>query len=89
MATSTTYRPTDTETYWKQIENVSDEVKLRLISLLSESLIKKTHTETSPVKETQIFLDRYYGAWRGDESDKTIISTIRESHSCKPPVNFD
>lgn len=39
MQTTITYKE-ETATYWNLLKNLNDEVKLRLISLLAESMIK-------------------------------------------------
>lgn len=82
----------ETSTYWNLIKDVKDEIKIRLITLLSESLTN-TLTVKVPVKDkdeaTEAFIKKYYGAWKGSESADDIIAKISEGKTCKDPVSFD
>lgn len=60
--------------YWKMLKNLSENVKLDLISKLSLSLLK------APVEEQQTnWTDEFAGAWKDDRSAEEIISDIRDS----------
>lgn len=60
--------------YWKLLDHLSSEVKLRLIAKLSQSLVK------SQVEEDKSRLaDEFYGAWEDSRSAEEIIDDIRNS----------
>lgn len=89
MHTSNLHRE-DTTVYWNLIKNVSDDVKLRLISLLSQSMTpKKRRSRQSEKEATREFLSKYCGVWEGDLSAEEIISAIQDSRTYKDPVSFD
>ncbi len=82
---------TETATYWNLLKNVSNEVKLRLITLLSQSVSDSTPMYHVIVdkKNTRDFLSKYSGAWKGDDSAEEIISSINAGRNSKNPVSFD
>lgn len=79
----------EVDSYWRIIKDASNEVKLRLISMLSESMT--THSEFSgrDTDKTEVFLSKYAGAWAGDESADEIISTLRSNRSIRKPISLD
>lgn len=80
----------ETNTYWNIIKDVKDEVKLRLITLLSESLTRSVKEKETVVSDrTADFLKNVYGSWKGPESAEEIIAIINDNKSCKNPVSFD
>lgn len=80
----------ETNTYWNIIKDVKDEVKLRLITLLSESLTRSVREKETVVSDrTADFLKNVYGSWKGPETAEEIIAVINDSKSCKNPVSFD
>lgn len=91
MVTGNTYNA-ETSVYWNLIKDVKDEIKIRLITLLSESLTN-TLTVRMPSKDkdeaTEKFLNKYYGAWKGSEPTEVIIERINEGKTSKPPVSFN
>ena len=75
--------------YWNLIKNVSDEIKLELISLLSQSLLtRKSKSEDSDRRRTKEFINRFYGAWQGDESADDLVKLIRDGRKSKDPISF-
>ncbi len=82
---------TETATYWNLLKNVSNEVKLRLITLLSQSVSDSTgmYSVISNRENTHDFLSKYSGAWKGKDSAEEIISSINAGRNCKNPVSFD
>lgn len=76
--------------YWSFIKDAPTEVKLRLITLLSESLAEMTSRLTLKKEEDQKLklLNEITGSWKGPESPEEIIHLIRENRSCKPPINI-
>lgn len=91
MQTTYSYNA-EAENYWKLLKNASSEVKLRLITLLSQSVINDVE-ESSDLKlskgSTDAFLAKYSGVWKGEETAEEIISKINEGHNCKNPISFD
>ncbi len=80
----------ETDAYWNIIKNAADEVKLRLITLLSQSLISNGRESIHSDKEkTESFLSKYCGAWHGNESAEEIIGGIKSVRTCKEPISFD
>lgn len=67
MQTTYSYNA-EAENYWKLLKNASSEVKLRLIALLSQSLMKKEPSDTKaiPTSSTEKFINRFSGrmAWK-------------------------
>lgn len=90
MATSTHYS-IETSTYWNLIKNVSDEVKIRLITLLSESLLTEAvdKSKVHGSDKTDKFLKKFYGSWRDGDSTEDIINKINDRKSSKEPISFD
>ena len=75
------------EGYWNSIKNAPSEIKLKLISLLTESL---TEVLTSNLKnndnESLSLLHEVCGSWQGSESPEELIEIIREKRTSRPPV---
>ncbi|MDE5674375.1 MAG: hypothetical protein K2I44_03375 [Muribaculaceae bacterium] len=89
MQTANTYKG-ETAAYWHLLKNLSDEVKLRLITLLSQSMtIDSKKKEKSDEEATKEFLAKFYGAWRGDMSAEDLIAEIRKNRTCREPISFD
>lgn len=93
MATTHSYK-SEAEGYWKLLKNTSNEVKLRLITLLSQSMTENSDrtnaaTDNSAQKRTERFIARFAGAWHGDESAEDIVGIINEGRTCRKPVSFD
>ncbi len=78
----------ETNIYWNMLKNVRNEVKIRLITLLSQS-ITEVETSTDTSDDTKIFLSKFSGAWKGSDSAEEIISVINDGRNSKNPVSFD
>lgn len=85
MATTDIHKK-QTSIYWRLLRNLSDEVKIGLISLLSKSLRKKP-AEASDT--TDLFLEKFYGKWKGNASADEVISAIYETRSSRDPMSFE
>lgn len=78
MITTNPYT-SETTTYWNIIKDVKDEVKIRLITLLSESLSRSVErTETIDKNRTNEFIEKFYGAWKGSETAEDICLRLKE-----------
>lgn len=74
--------------YWNEIKNLDKNEKIRLIALLSSSLISDKNTVPEE-NRTQEMIERFCGSWVGEESAEDIIANIgnsKKSHS--EPVKF-
>lgn len=89
---STFTRKKEISIYWDAIKNANDEIKLKLISMLSDSIADKHKSNvkaTSSEIKTCEFLDKFAGSWKGSESAENIIDSIKLFHSSKNPPLFD
>lgn len=59
--------------YWNIIKNLNSDMKLDLISRLSESLRKKKNLAADNAA------DKFYGAWEDDKSADELAEEIRAS----------
>lgn len=83
--------PKDTAFYWNLLKDTSAEIKIHLITLLSQSLSidsEKSQAKSEMIR-TKAFLDEFYGAWNGNESAEEIMATIRNNNSIRKPPAFD
>ena len=75
--------------YWNNIKDAPAKVKLKLISLLSDSLSESTpDNENDYISDKLILLKEIAGSWNGPESTDQIIDMIRENRSNRNPVEF-
>ncbi|WP_289766040.1 hypothetical protein [Bacteroides acidifaciens] len=90
MQTTYSYNA-EAENYWKLLKNASSEVKLRLLALLSQSLMEKEPGDTKaiPTSSTKKSINRFSGAWHGKDTAREIIYIIHEGRSCRKPISFD
>lgn len=90
MLTTYSYNA-EAESYWKLLKNARSEVKLRLITLLSQSVINDVEHHARPESDaslTKQFLDKYSGIWSGNDTAEGIISRISENRNCKNPIRL-
>ena len=73
--------------YINALLRMSNDTKLRVIRLLTDSLIKSDMVEKD-VDNTQVMLQKHAGAWVGNESADEIISHVRENYSSRLPLEF-
>ena len=69
--------------YWNEIKGLDKSEKLRLIALLSSSLVSDKN-DVQKEDRTQKMIDRFCGSWVGEESAEDIIANIensKKSHS--------
>lgn len=80
----------ETEVLWRMLRDTSREVKLRLITLLSESIA--TAAPIVPIEKempNREFIEKFAGSWKGKESAETIIENIRANRTFRKPIEFD
>ena len=75
MNTTTTTFPVSSPIsakYWSELKDLSDNVKLELITLLSSSMV-----HTRPNDDNANWADRFVGVWKDDRSTEEIVDDIR------------
>lgn len=80
------------DNYWRLIKDTTNEVKLKLISLLSESIARDMEKRDSKTDKeaTEEFIRRFAGCWHGSETAEEIIGNIYSSRiSSNKPNPFD
>lgn len=65
--------------YWSELKNLSDSVKLELITLLSSSMARSVTEANSEEGWTKSFA----GRWQDDRTTEEIIDDIRTSRNAK------
>lgn len=77
---ATTINP-DVKNYWFMLKDLSNEVKLELISRLSSSLLRKEESET-------LSASRFYGTWTDEDAMEANLlnDEIRKSRSFKDDI---
>ena len=73
--------------YINTLLGMSNDTKLRIIRLLTDSLINSEMVETG-VDNTQQMLQKHAGAWVGNETAEELMSCIRENSSSRSPLEF-
>lgn len=76
------------EAYLKTLRPLSDNVKLRLAALLTNSVAEERAQGKRPDDLTQRMLEKHFGAWEGDETSEEIMQAIRENSSIRKPVEL-
>ena len=77
------------DAYWNMLCSLNNEMKLKLATRLTASVVEKVErTEVSVSEHTRQMLDKFYGAWEGDESAEQIIATMKENNSVREPLEF-
>ena len=74
------------DAYWKNLQSLSNDLKLKLAAKLTTSVIEDTEKKTS--EKTQNMLDKYSGAWVGEESAEDIMKMIKEGSTSREPLDF-
>lgn len=65
--------------YWSELKDLSDNVKLELISLLSSSI---AHTEKEGKEDTgKGWTEKFAGKWQDDRTAEEIIDDIRAARN--------
>ena len=64
--------------YWSELKDLSDDVKLELITLLSSSM---THLEKPSSKPRKGWASRFAGVWKDSRSAEEIVEDIRAART--------
>jgi len=65
--------------YWSDLKDLSDNVKLELITLLSSSMTRPVEEETA--KPHKGWASRFAGAWKDSRSAEEIVADIRAART--------
>lgn len=93
MATTTMTQCNDAvlfDTCWKQLKGLSDQMKLQLAIRLTADVSEHANSEPNEYESenayTQRFIDKFAGAWNGNESVDEIMTVIKSGfHSTEQP----
>ena len=67
---------------------MSDDTKLRIIRMLTDSLLNREKVIEESSAFTSEMLKKHAGAWIGTETADEILSSIRENSSVREPLLF-
>ena len=74
--------------YMNVLLGMSDDTKLRIIRMLTDSLLRRERIAVKSPSFTSDMLEKHAGSWVGDESADEIMSTIRENSTVREPLKF-
>lgn len=75
-----------TDTYWEMLKLLNDDIKLRLATRLTASVVAG---KTAYRDNTEEMIKKHLGAWKDERSVETTIQDIYESRkSIKEPLNL-
>lgn len=75
--------------YWKLLRTMSRTARLNLAAMLTTSVIEdEKKAETAVSGRTRAMLDKFYGAWVGDENADDTMRVIRENSTSREPIAF-
>lgn len=78
-----------TNYYWDLLKSLNDDVKLRLATRLTASVLEHRKDEAT-TDLTEKMLAKHAGKWIDDRSAEEIISDMRKSRSAiREPLKFD
>ena len=76
-----------TETYWEMLKSLNDDIKLRLATRLTASVIAGKDARKNRTDE---MIEKHLGKWKDERSAEDIIKDIYAGrNSIKAPRNFD
>lgn len=76
-----------TETYWEMLKSLNDDIKLRLATRLTASVIAGKDARKDRTDE---MIEKHLGKWKDERSAEDIIKDIYAGrNSIKAPLNFD
>ena len=65
--------------YWNALRSMSKNIRLGLAVKLTNSVLEEERKEMSDEAYTVAMLDKFYGAWNGDESADEPMGNIKEN----------
>lgn len=89
MATTVGYSP-NVDTYWNLIKNLDADMKIDLISLLSDSIRKKEKPAANNTADRfyGAWIDEFAGRWEDDRTTEQIVSDIREARTSNREIEL-
>ena len=76
-----------TETYWEMLKSLNDDIKLRLATRLTASVIAGKDARKNRTDE---MIEKHLGKWKDERSAEDIIKDIYAGrNSIMAPLNFD
>lgn len=75
--------------YMNLLLGMSDDTKLRIIRMLTDSLLNRERISVKSPSFTSEMLRKHAGAWVGEESSDEIMSVIRENSTVREPLKFE
>lgn len=76
-----------TETYWEMLKSLNDDIKLRLATRLTASVIAGKDARKDRTDE---MIEKHLGKWKDERSAEDIIKDIYAGrNSIKAALNFD
>ena len=72
----------------KKLLSLSDNVKLRIISMLTESMIHSDSKESKSKEHTDEMLKKYGGSWSGNDSVDELMKKVRDKSTSSEPLKF-
>ena len=76
-----------TETYWEMLKSLNDDIKLRLATRLTASVIAGKDARKDRTDE---MIEKHLGKWKDERSAEDIIKDIYAGrNSIKAPLKFD
>lgn len=77
--------------YWKILQFIPTNVKLGLAAKLTTSVLEEdTEEETTvPSNYTKKMMDKFFGAWVGNETADEVMTTIKSSFKSRKPISLD
>ena len=65
--------------YWNVLRSMSKNIRLGLAVKLTNSVLEEESKEMSDEAYTEARFDKFYGAWKGDESADELMGNIKEN----------
>lgn len=76
-----------TDTYWEILKSLNDDIKLRLATRLTASVVASKKADRDNTEE---MIKKHVGKWKDDRSAEEIIKDIYSGRNgTKAPLNFD
>lgn len=76
-----------TDTYWEILKSLNDDIKLRLATRLTASVVAGKKADRDNTEE---MIKKHVGKWKDDRSAEEIIKDIYSGRNgTKAPLNFD